>query len=121
MEHELSAFYDITHGVGLAILTPRWMRHILKKDPSSLPRFLRFARNVMGLEGGDGEALALAAIDRLDAYFRSTGIPMTLTELGIGEEHFRVMAEHSNRGGRLTHAFVPLTAEDVEQIYRACL
>ena len=25
MEHELSAFYDITHGEGLAILTPHWM------------------------------------------------------------------------------------------------
>lgn len=37
MEHELSAYYDITHGVGLAILTPRWMRHILAKDPTSAP------------------------------------------------------------------------------------
>ena len=51
MEHELSAYYDITHGVGLAILTPRWMRHILRKDPSVTPRFVRFARNVMGLDG----------------------------------------------------------------------
>ena len=53
MEHELSAFYDITHGVGLAILTPRWMRFILKKDPTALPRFVRFAKNVFGLEGED--------------------------------------------------------------------
>ena len=26
IEHELSAWYDITHGVGLAIITPHWMR-----------------------------------------------------------------------------------------------
>ena len=58
MEHELSAFYDITHGVGLAILTPRWMRFILKKDPTALPRFVRFAKNVMGLTGEDENALA---------------------------------------------------------------
>ena len=121
MEHELSAFYDITHGVGLAILTPRWMRFILKKDPTALPRFVRFARNVFGLEGEDELALAREAIDRLEAYFRSTGIPMTLRELNIGEEHFEVMAAHANRNSRLAHAFVPLTQDDVVAIYRACL
>ena len=121
MEHELSAFYDITHGVGLAILTPRWMRFILKKDPTSLPRFVRFARNVFGLTGEDDLALAQEAVDRLEAYFRSTGIPMTLRELNIGEEHFGAMASHANRNDRLAHAFVPLTNDDVEAIYRACL
>ena len=121
MEHELSAFYDITHGVGLAILTPRWMRFILKKDPTSLPRFVRFARNVFGLTGEDGLALAQEAVDRLEAYFRSTGIPMTLRELGIGEEHFGIMAAHADRDGRLAHAFVPLTDADIVDIYRACL
>ncbi|MBO4211448.1 MAG: iron-containing alcohol dehydrogenase [Oscillospiraceae bacterium] len=121
MEHELSAYYDITHGVGLAILTPRWMRYILQKDPSATERFVRFARNVMGLEGTDEAALAQAGIDALEAYFKSTGIPMTLSELKIGTEHFEEMAAHANRGGRLDHAYVPLTAEDLVKIYQACL
>ena len=121
MEHELSAFYDITHGVGLAILTPRWMRFILKKDPTALPRFVRFAKNVFGLEGEDDQALAREAIDRLEAYFRSTGIPMTLRELNIDGEHFEVMADHANRNDRLAHAFVPLTRDDIVEIYLACL
>lgn len=121
MEHELSAFYDITHGVGLAILTPRWMRLILAKDPSTLDRFVMFARNVMGLTGDNKEELAKAGIDALEAYFRSTGIPMTLTELGIGEENFDIMADHANAGGRLENAYVPLTHEDVVSIFKACL
>ena len=121
MEHELSAFYDITHGVGLAILTPRWMRHILKKDATSLPRFVRFAKNVMGLDGNDDMQLALQGIDALEAYFRSTGIPMTLTELGIGTENFEIMANHANAGGYLKNAFVDLTDEDIVEIYRSCL
>ena len=121
MEHELSAYYDITHGVGLAILTPRWMRYILKKDPTATPRFVRFAKNVMGLCGEDDAALAQAGIDALEAYFRSTGIPMTLGELNIGEEHFNAMAEHATRVGRLENAFVPLTREDIVEIFRACL
>ena len=120
MEHELSAFYDITHGVGLAILTPRWMRFILKKDPSCAWRFVRFAKNVFGLNGDD-ETLACAGIDALEEFFCASGIPMTLTELGIGDEHFAEMAAHANRGGYLKNAFVPLTTEDIKEIYRDCL
>ncbi|MBR4769912.1 MAG: iron-containing alcohol dehydrogenase [Clostridia bacterium] len=121
MEHELSAFYDITHGVGLAILTPRWMRFILKKDPSCAWRFVRFAKNVWGLDGADETALAIAGIDALENFFREAKIPMTLTELGIGTEHFAEMAAHANRNGYLKNAFVPLTTEDIEEIYRQCL
>ena len=121
MEHELSAYYDITHGVGLAILTPRWMRHILKKDPSVTPRFVRFARNVMGLDDDDDRILARAGIDALEEYFKSTGIPMRLSELGIGTEHFEQMAAHANPDNFLSEAFVPLTNEDIVEIFRACL
>lgn len=121
MEHELSAYYDITHGVGLAILTPRWMRFILQKDPSCAGRFARMARNVFGLDGTDEKALALAGIDALEAYFRSTGIPMSLTELGIGTEHFAAMAAHANDGDWFRYAYVPLTTDDIVQIYTACL
>lgn len=121
MEHELSAYYDITHGVGLAILTPRWMRHILTKDPSATPRFAKFARNVMGLSGSDEAALASAGIDALENYFRSTGIPMNLRELNINDEHFEAMAAHANPGGYLKDAFVALTNQDIVDIYKACL
>lgn len=122
MEHELSAYYDITHGVGLAILTPRWMRFVLNKDETVLPRFVKFAKNVMGMDGEDERKLAEEAIDSLEGYFRSTGIPMSLGELGIGEEHFAEMAAHANRNNRLSNnKFVPLTDEDIVEIYRACL
>ncbi len=121
MEHQLSAFYDITHGVGLAILTPRWMRFILAKDPSCQWRFVRFAKNVWGLDGYDEHELALKGIDALEQFFIGLGIPMTLTDLGIGTEHFEAMAEQANGGGRLSGAFVPLTKEDVVEIYKACL
>lgn len=121
MEHELSAFYDITHGVGLAILTPRWMRFILKKDPTTLTRFIKFARNVMGLEGDDEMKLANDAINQLEQFFKDCDIPMTLTELNIDSTHFEEMAKHANRNNRLANAYVPLTEEDVVSIYNDCL
>ncbi len=121
MEHELSAFYDITHGVGLAVLTPRWMRYILAKDVSILPRLARFGRNVMGVTGDDDMKVAVEAIDKLEAYFKSTGIPMTLTELGIGEENFAKMAAQANTGKAMERCDISLTEADVVEIYRACL
>ncbi len=121
MEHELSAYYDITHGVGLAILTPRWMRYALTKDPSVTERFVRFAQNVMGLTGDDKTKLAFDGIDALEEYFKLTGIPMTLSELNIGEENFKAMAAHANRNGHISESFVPLTDEDIVNIYKACL
>ena len=121
MEHELSAYYDITHGVGLAILTPRWMRFILKKDPSCAWRFVKFAKNVWGLQGEDEDALAEAGITCLEEFFRKAGIPGNLTALGITSEHFRAMAEHANVDNFLSEAFVPLTNDDIVEIYKACL
>ena len=121
LEHQLSAYYDITHGVGLAILTPRWMRYILAKDPSVTGRFVRFARNVWGLRGEDENALALAGIDALEQFFVRLGLPMTLGAVGIGEEHFADMAAKANHNNRLSGAYVPLTGEDAIAIYRACL
>lgn len=121
LEHELSAYYDITHGVGLAILTPRWMRYILQKDPSCTWRFAKFARNIWNLQGDDDAALAIAGIDALEAFFRSTGLPMSLSELNIGTEHFHDMASHVVNSGRMAKGFVPLDYDDVMEIYKACL
>lgn len=121
MEHELSAFFDITHGVGLAILTPRWMKYILDKDSSTIHKFSNMARNVMELDGEDSYDLALKGINKLEEYFKSTGIPMTLTELGIGEDSFDAMASSLFEKKNLEKAYVPLYKEDVIEIFKMCL
>lgn len=120
MEHELSAFYDITHGVGLAILTPRWMRYILNDD--NVDKFVSYAINVWGIKNeGEKYDIANKGIDATENFFRSCGIPMTLTEVGIDREHFRKMAEDAVKYGRLEYAYRPLTADDVCNIYEMCL
>lgn len=128
MEHELSAYYDITHGVGLAILTPRWMHYILSDE--TLDRFVDFAVNVWHIDLNDmpGKtenekkyAAANKAIDRLEEFFKQSGLPMTLSEVGIDDSNIREMAEAAVKHGKLNDAYVPLTADAVEEIYRACL
>ena len=120
IEHELSAFYDITHGVGLAILTPRWMRYILSEE--TVCKFVTYAKNVWHLpEMEDKFELANKAIDATEEFFRNCGIPMTLREVGIDETHFEVMAEKAVRIGGLRDAYVGLTKEDVVNILKMCL
>ena len=117
MEHELSAFYDITHGEGLAILTPVWMEHILNED--TLSNFADFAKNVWGLSDGDDWTLAHAGIDALKKFFFETmGLPANLRAVGITDDsNFEVMAQKACKGSE--GSFVPLTKEDIVEIYQA--
>ncbi|EPH99920.1 NADH-dependent butanol dehydrogenase A [Enterococcus faecalis 13-SD-W-01] len=121
MEHELSAFYDITHGVGLAILTPRWMMHILNEETT--PKFARFAKEVWGVQEENPEKAAREGIRKLYDYFVSCGIPMTLPEVGIDmDKDFKEMAKQAVAHSSISEtAFVPLHAEDVEAIYQASM
>lgn len=117
MEHELSAFYDITHGEGLAILTPAWMEHILSEE--TLSNFVDFAKNVWGLTGDDDWALAHAGIDALKKFFFETmGMPANLRAVGITDDkNFEVMAQKACDGSK--GSFVSLSKEDIVEIFRA--
>ena len=119
IEHELSAFYDITHGEGLAIITPRWMRYIL--SDKTVDKFAAYGINVWGIDASlDRFEIANKAIDMTYDFFVSLGIPMTLKEVGIGEEKLEIMAKKAAAMG-LDAGYVPLNADDVLKILRACL
>ncbi|MBQ9556046.1 MAG: iron-containing alcohol dehydrogenase [Muribaculaceae bacterium] len=121
MEHELSAFYDITHGHGLAILTPRWLAYVL--DDETAPIMQRFGINVMGLDATlpvmEG---AKAAIKALEAFFYETlGLKSRLSDLGIDDKNFAAMARKACGAEGILHGFTDLTPADVEEIFRMCL
>lgn len=90
VEHELSAHYDLTHGVGLAILTPAWMEEVL--DDAAVPRFARFGHAMWGLPEDGGLDVAREAIARTRIFLRSMGLPAALSEVGIGPELLDRMA-----------------------------
>lgn len=120
IEHELSAFYDLTHGVGLAILTPVWMRYVM--SDTTVKRFAMYARNVLDVKEEDDYAAAGRGIDLTAQFFRDLGLPHTLSEVGIDDSQFALMAEEAVRtSGLSTRSYVKLTARDVEKIYRMCL
>ncbi len=119
MEHELSAFYDVTHGVGLAILTPNWMRCVLSEKTED--RFARYGTAVWGLDPArPRRELAEAAIQKTRDFFTSLGLPAALSELGIGPEYFPEMARKARNSG-FDRTFVPLSVEDIIHIYQMSL
>lgn len=120
MEHALSAYYDITHGEGLAIITPRWMKHILSEK--TVDRFVKYGINVFGIDGSlDKMAIANKAIDETYKFFESINIPMHLKDVGIDESRIDEMAKHVADNEGLENAWAPLLEEDIAAIFRASL
>ena len=133
LEHELSAHHtQITHGAGLAVVFPAWMRYVWRSAPE---RFLSFGRDVFGIEPVDAEAdgvdvtpeeavadAVAATIDELQAFFVSLGMPRTLGELGVTAKDVPALLEtlEQNKGpvfGELQR----LTMDDARAIYESCL
>ena len=120
MEHALSAYYDITHGEGLAILTPRWMQHILSEQ--TVGRFVSYGVNLFGIDAQlPPMEIAKRAIQATYDFFREIGIPMSLREVGIDESRLGEMAHHVAELEGLEHAWVPLLEQDILDIYKASL
>ncbi len=119
IEHELSAYYDITHGIGLAIVTPRWMRYIL--SDTTVDKFAEYAKNVWDIEGEDKYQCANKAIDATEQFFKDCGIPMTLSQIGIDASKIDIMAEDTIKYNDMDRAYVALDKEDIVNILKACL
>ena len=119
MEHELSAYFDITHGVGLGILTPVWMEYIL--NDNTVDDIATYGVNVWNLPlNEDKYVTAKEAINCTRNFIKSLEIPMSLREVGIKEDKLSEMAHMciENHGGKTTGTYPPLTEEDVLNIYK---
>ena len=119
MEHELSAIYDITHGLGLAILTPRWMEYCL--DETTVDKYVQYGVNVFGIDASqDKMAIAKESIRRTAEFlFDTLGLQRTFKEVGIKREDFPLMAKKACRYGDIK-GFKTLTPADVERIFEMC-
>ena len=121
IEHELSAFYDITHGHGLAIVIPRWLTYILSE--ATAPKIKRLGVNVFGVDPSlpdiDGAKAAIKAMETF--FFEKLGLQSRLSDLGIDDKNFALMAKKAcGSKGKLV-GFTTLAPADVENILRMCL
>lgn len=118
IEHMLSGYYDITHGVGLAILTPVWMEYVL--DESSVDKFAEYAKNVWDVDDNDKWNAAREGIRKTRECFTSWGMPTKLSELDIDDRYFGDMAQKAAVRG-LDSAYKPLFEEDIVNILKRSL
>ena len=118
LEHELGGLYDVAHGAGLAAIWGSWARYVYK---NCLPRFKRYAINVMGVPAtGTDEEIALKGIEAMEEFYRAIKMPTNLRELGVEakDEDLKLMAHKCAvgvDGGKGSARF--LREEDMLQIY----
>lgn len=116
MEHQLGAYTNCNHGCGLAVLHPVYYRHIYK---DGLPKFVKFARNVWGIEqnGKTDEEIAVAGIDALADFIKEIGLPTTLKELGADKSELKEIADSC---GISQGSYKRITHQEIYQIFREC-
>jgi len=121
LEHELSSLYDVTHGAGLAVIMPAWMKYVMHHDVN---RFAQFAVRVWDcdMNFADPEITALEGIRCFQAFLTSIGMPKNFAEIKADEKDIPRIVEHlgvteeKKMGG-----FMRLGAKDVTSIYRLAL
>ncbi len=120
IEHELSGQYDIAHGAGLAIIFPAWIRYVYKDN---VARFVQYAQRVwdVDLSPADPDAIVEEMLFRLKAWYKRLGLPVRLSEAGIGEADLALMAKRSLVERTHLGNFKKLSAPDVLNIYKLAL
>ena len=120
LEHPLSGLYPrVAHGAGLAILFPAWARYFVKCD---LNKFDRFAREVFDLHKEDKLENSLEAIDKLEEFFSSIGMPTRLSHLDEEIDSEALANKATNNGNRVIDNYFdkPLDIEAARAIYNSC-
>ena len=117
IEHELSGFYDVAHGAGLAVIMPSWMEYVMPHNPM---RFAQMATRVFGCEMNFEcpQTTAMEGIRCFRRFLKELGLPINFEELGAKEEDIPALVEKFGIGEGKTGGFMPLSAEDISNIYK---
>ena len=118
MEHELSAYYDITHGLGMAILLPRWMRYVL--DETNAWVFAGFGRAVFAVNDDRALRCAQKTVGALEKFlYTELSLPSKLSSLEVSSEDFEELAGNVCWGGSVG-GLKRLEPKDIVNILRLC-
>lgn len=120
LEHQLSAFYDITHGLGLAILTPRYLKYALNEN--NVDRYYNFGVNVCNIDSSLPKMeVAEKTIEYLEKlFFEDLELTNNLSDLNIDDKHFEEMASRICSNG-IVEGFIDMDKEDIVKIFKNCL
>ena len=111
IEHELSAEFDVAHGAGLAAVWGSWARYVLSVDPD---RFVKLGKGLFG------ESDPVKTIEKLEAFFRSIGMPTDIKGLGLDFDEAacrKAALGVTFQDARTIGNFKVLNTEDIFNIY----
>ena len=121
LEHELSALYDVTHGAGLAVIFPAYMRYTVNED---VQRYRRLAVKIFGIKDKPKKSykVAMAGINALESFYKKIGMPVTFKEIGAKKEDIDILLEKLKiNAGDSIGRFKPLSLDDAKKVYElAC-
>ena len=107
IEHEISGIYDLTHGIGMAIIFPAWMEYTKNIRPQLFEKFFKEVFNTVNVDEG---------INKLKEFFESLGIKLRLSDYGITNEYFSLMAEKALGNSETLGRFMQLNKQDIVNI-----
>lgn len=115
IEHQLGAYTDCAHGMGLAAISIPYYRYIYSYG---LDKFVRFAKEVWHVseEGKTKDEVAKEGLEALESFIKECGLVTSLKELGATEDMLPLIANSTTLGG----GYKKLTADDVLQILKSC-
>ena len=116
IEHQLGAYTDCAHGIGLAIISIPYYKHIYKYG---LDKFYRLAINVFNVKTDNltKEEVALNGILELEKFIKLCGIPTKLRDVNATEDMLELIAESSDISET---AYKVMTKEEILEILKEC-
>lgn len=119
LEHEISALYGVAHGAGLSVILLAYMRFMLSHKPE---RVIKLAINVLDIKGKETRETGEKGIARLESFYKSLGMPVTFSELGIENPDISLLVKkvHQNKGEKFG-AYYPITSKESLEIYNLAL
>lgn len=119
IEHEISAYFDVNHGLGMAIIFPKWMKYVLNNENAYL--FAQFGRAVFDIDSANNIECAELTIKKLEEFlYEILGLNSKLSEIGITEEAFEEIAENVCWGGSIG-GIKELVPQDIINILKMCM
>ena len=120
LEHELSGFYDIAHGAGLAIIIPAWMKYVYQHD---IAFFAKFASNVFDIEINTNnlEETALKGIAEMERFFVDIGMPTRFGDADLPTNEIDKLVTSLMIGRDMIGGFTTINADDAKAIYKLAI
>lgn len=119
LEHEISALYGVAHGAGLSVILLAYMKYMVDHKPE---RVEMLARNIWDIKEVDNKIAALEGVKKFQAFFKSIGMPVNFSELGVNDPDIPLLVKkvHQNKG-KIFGAYYPITSKESEAIYKIAL